>query len=151
MLDSRFLWLLSCRLYRSGHPRLARGLKAVNHFVWHCVLPYQADVAPDVRLGHHGLGVAIHPHTTIGRRVTIWQGVTISAQPRDENRRVVIGDDVMIGANAVLLAPPGVLRIGSGARIGAGAVVTKNVPPGATVVGPAARVINGEDRPARAV
>ncbi|MFI4977138.1 MAG: hypothetical protein ACHQC8_00450 [Solirubrobacterales bacterium] len=50
-----------------------------------------------------------------------------------------------IGANAVIVAPRGgSLRIGRGARIGAGTVVTHDVPAGATVVAPAARVLTKE-------
>lgn len=50
-----------------------------------------------------------------------------------------------IGANAVIIAPRGgSLRIGRGARIGAGTVVTHDVPPGATVVAPSARVLTKE-------
>ncbi len=58
----------------------------------------------------------------------------------------MIEDDVKIGANSVVIAPRGgVLRIGSGARVGAGTVVTEDVPAGAIVVGPPARILNGED------
>ena len=49
---------------------------------------------------------------------------------------VELGDDVEIGANATIL--PG-LTVGEGAMVGAGAVVTKDVPPGVTVVGNPAR------------
>jgi serine O-acetyltransferase len=87
----------------------------------------------------------------IGRRVKIWQNVTLTAgRPLRDGEgsssapraRIVVEDDVKIGANAVLIAPRGrTLRIGSGARIGAGTVVTHDVPAGATVVAPEARVL----------
>lgn len=52
--------------------------------------------------------------------------------------RVMIGDDVWIGARAIILKG---VEIGDGAVIGAGAIVTKNVPPRTVVVGPAAAVV----------
>ena len=54
----------------------------------------------------------------------------------------MIEDDVSIGANSVVIAPAGrSLRIGRGARIGAGAVVAHDVPPGATVISAPSRVL----------
>jgi acetyltransferase-like isoleucine patch superfamily enzyme len=55
-----------------------------------------------------------------------------------EDRAVRIGDNVWIGARAVILKG---VSIGDQAVVGAGAIVTHDVPPGATVVGPSARVI----------
>ncbi len=65
--------------------------------------------------------------------------------------QIIIEDDVRIGANSVIVSPAGAsLRIGRGARIGAGAVVVTDVPAGATVVSAPARVLlrgdpEGED------
>jgi len=78
---------------------------------------------------HHGID--------IGERTAISGGVmmyTSSNTPNGHLRKgqILIGKDVLIGANAVVL--PGV-EIGDGASIGAGAVVVKSVPPGSVVVG----------------
>lgn len=79
----------------------------------------------------HPLGIVIHGGSQIGPDVVINHQVTLggrdltSAAPRIEA-------GVYIGAGAKLL---GGVRIGQGATIGANAVVTKDVPPGATVVG----------------
>jgi serine acetyltransferase len=80
---------------------------------------------------------------TIGRRVKIWHNVTLAVTAATGSpHRIVIEDDVLIGANAVVVTPMRAsVRIGRGARIGAGAVVTRDVPPGATVVPAAARVL----------
>lgn len=61
--------------------------------------------------------------------------------PTLENQRTVIGNDVWIGAGAILLGHNGGLRIGDGAIVGAGAVVTRDVPPYAIVGGNPARII----------
>jgi serine acetyltransferase len=55
---------------------------------------------------------------------------------------VVIEDDVQIGTHAVIITSPDrVLRIGRAARIGAGAIVTHDVPAGATIVSPEGRTL----------
>lgn len=135
------LWALSRRAHQQGRPRLARVLKSVNFYLHHSLLAFQAEVGEDVRLEHHGLGVVMHPNTTIGDRVQIWHGVTFAARTRPGSpHRIVVGDDVVIGAGAHLQAKGDTsLHIGAGARVGAGAVVTEDVPPGVTVVGVPAR------------
>jgi acetyltransferase-like isoleucine patch superfamily enzyme len=91
---------------------------------------------------------------TIGRRVAISPNVTIVAQSGPNNsvlannsyvrdrlvkeEAVEIDDDAWIGAGAILL--PGV-RIGFGAIVGAGSVVTRSVPPGTIVAGNPARIV----------
>jgi serine O-acetyltransferase len=99
--------------------------------------------SPDVRFGHHGFGTMIHANVVIGQRVKIWHNVTLAVRaPTGAPHKIIIEDDVIIGANAVVVAPhEASVRIGRGARIGAGAVVTKDVPAGATVVGAPVRVI----------
>jgi serine O-acetyltransferase len=91
------------------------------------------------------------PHTSgtvigaasIGRNVTIFQGVTLGAKELDMNfspaSRPVIEDDVIIGAGAKVL---GGIRIGRGARVGANAVVLTDVPSGAVAVGVPAQIVN---------
>jgi serine O-acetyltransferase len=130
------LWLLSIALHRRGHRRLAKLVRNVNSALFHNSLPPGATVSPDVELGHHGLGTVIHPNVVIGRRVKIWHNVTIAMRAGPKSPyRVIVEDDVNIGANAVVISPHrGDLRIGHGARIGAGAVVSRDVPPGSTVV-----------------
>lgn len=130
------LWLLSISLRKRGHRRLAKFVRNVNSALYHNSLPPGASVSPDIELGHHGLGTVIHPNVVIGRRVKIWQNVTIATRAGAKSPyRVIIEDDVKIGANSVVISPyRRDLRIGRGARIGAGAVVSRDVPPGSTVV-----------------
>jgi serine O-acetyltransferase len=89
----------------------------------------------------HPYGIIIHSQTLIGQRVIIMQQVTLGGQRPGVNAAPVIEDDVYIGAGAKVL---GNVRVGRGAVIGANAVITRNVPPGATVVG-ANRIIRGRD------
>ena len=108
----------------------------------------------DVVIGHHtrvGLHNTIIGPVTIGNHVNLAQGITVTALNHnfsDPDKRideqgvstspVTIGDDIWIGANAVIL--PGV-TIGSHAVVAAGAVVTKDVPPHTLVAGVPAKVI----------
>jgi acetyltransferase-like isoleucine patch superfamily enzyme len=108
----------------------------------------------DVVIGDHtriGLHNTVIGPVTIGHHVNLAQGITITALNHnfgDKSQRidsqgistnpVVIGDDIWIGANAVVL--PGV-SIGHHSVVAAGAVVTKDVPPHSLVAGVPAKII----------
>jgi serine acetyltransferase len=169
LLGPERLWLLSIAVHRRGHWVIAFWLKQLNTLVNHNSLAPGASVSPDIRLGHSSLGIVVSSEVEIGSRVKIWQNVTLSAgRPARSassangdlaaagggadahagasgpaaRSRIVIEDDVTIGANAVVIAPRGeLLRIGRGARIGAGTVITEDVPPRSTVVGQPVRVL----------
>jgi serine O-acetyltransferase len=137
------LWRLSHFFYRRRLRRLALFVKKVNSVIYHNSLAPGAVFSPDLRFGHHGFGTVIHSNVDIGRNVKIWHNVTIAVRAATADpHRIVIEDDVSIGANSVIISPAHrSLRIGRGARIGAGAVVSRDVPAGATVVSLAPRVI----------
>jgi serine O-acetyltransferase len=145
------LWLLSIALQRRGHPLAAFAVKQINTVLYHNSLAPGAAVAADIKLGHYSHGIVVNDNVEIGRAVKLWHNVTLTAgrPPRRNGRRlsgprsrIVIEDGVNIGTNAVVIAPRGeTLRIGRGARIGAGAVVTTDVPARATAVGPPARIV----------
>jgi serine O-acetyltransferase len=80
----------------------------------------------------HPYGIVMHPQAAIGERVTVMQQVAIGDKDQGESVAPVIGNDVYIGAGARVL---GDVRIGDGVTIGANAVVTRDIPPGVTVVG----------------
>lgn len=90
----------------------------------------------------HPYGIIIHSKTQIGQRVVIMQQVTLGGRQLGVNEAPIIEDDVYIGAGAKVL---GNVRIGSHAVIGANAVVTRDVPAGAVVVG-ANRILNPAPR-----
>lgn len=143
------LWKLSAALRRRGLRRPALWVKKLNSVLYHNSLAPGTTFSPDIRFGHHGFGTMIHANVVIGRRVKIWHNVTLAVRSSTGSpHRIVIEDGVTIGANAVVITSnEGSIHIGRGARIGAGAVVTRDVPAGATVVSVPARVILREARP----
>ncbi len=134
------LWYFSTRLYARGLELPAKLVKLLIYLVYHAVLPYQAQIERDVQLEHYGLGVVIHPNVTLGHGVRIYQHVTIAARTWvGSPARIVVEDNVLIGAGAVIISRPDTdMVIGTGASIGANAVVTKDVPAGTIMVGVAA-------------
>ncbi|MCW3031312.1 MAG: Serine acetyltransferase [Solirubrobacterales bacterium] len=148
------LWLLSISLQRDGHWRLAFAVKQLNTILYHNSLSPEAVVSPDVELGHYSHGIVVNGGVEIGRRVKIWHNVTLTGRaarsrgPRARGRaQILVEDGVRIGTNAVVIGTRGeLLRIGHDARIGAGAIVTHDIPPRATVVSPPARVVLAEER-----
>lgn len=111
-------------------------LRHLNQLLFACHIGSNAEIGQGCVFQHNGLGVVVSEKAVIGDNVEVFQHVTIG----DVRGGVpVIEDNVSIGANAVVL---GAIIVHEGARIGAGAVVLKDVPPCATAVGVPARVIN---------
>ncbi len=87
----------------------------------------------------HGMGVVIGETAELGDDVTLYHGVTLGGTSWDKGKRhPTLGKGVVVGAGAKILGP---IVVGDGAKVGSNAVVVKNVPPGATVVGIPGRVV----------
>lgn len=88
----------------------------------------------------HGMGVVIGETAEVGDDCTLYHGVTLGGTSWKKGKRhPTLGKGVVVGAGAKVLGP---IVVGNGAKVGSNAVVTKNVPPGATVVGVPARLIH---------
>ena len=121
-------------LYKADLFLLAR---IINHFSRFLTA---IDIHPGAVIGRnlfidHGF-VVIGETSVIGDNVTIYQGVTLGGTNPTNGiggkRHPTIADNVVISLHASILGP---LMVGEGARIGANAVVTKDVPAGATMIG----------------
>lgn len=131
---------LSQALHSSGWVRLAKLSALINFVLFGIEVPPRMPIGPGLVLMHtHGtvLGAA-----SIGSNVTIYQQVTLGAREMDFvytlSQRPIIEDGVVIGAGAKVL---GGLKLGTECKIGANAVVLKDVPARHLAVGVPARII----------
>jgi serine O-acetyltransferase len=124
----------------------------ISHWFWNVQLRWIArftahlsrwltgiEIHPGATIGRrvfidHGMGVVIGETTIVGDDCIIYQGVTLggTALTRGAKRHPTLGEKVVIGSGAKIL---GSFTVGAGAKVGANAVVTKAVPPGATAAG----------------
>jgi serine O-acetyltransferase len=110
------------------------------------------EIHPGAAMGRrvfidHGMGVVIGETAEVGDDCTIYQGVTLGGTTLNKGKRhPTLGRNVIVGAGAKVLGP---FTVGDGASIGSNAVVVKEVPAGATVVGIPGRVVGSPDDAAR--
>lgn len=138
------IWLhrLSHRLWRAEWRWLARWLSTIGRWLT------GVEIHPGAKIGRrffidHGMGVVIGETAEIGDDCTLYHGVTLGGTSWNPGKRhPTLENGVVIGAGAKVLGP---LNVGENARIGSNAVVVKDVPAGATVVGIPGRVVAKAD------
>ena len=102
------------------------------------------EIHPGAKIGHrlvidHGMGIVIGETAEVGDDCLIYHGVTLGGTGKDQGKRhPTIGNNVLISTGAKVLGP---FKVGDNARIAANAVVLREVPPGATVVGVPGRIV----------
>jgi len=118
--------------YKMNLVLIARIISQINRFFT------GIEIHPGAKIGKgffidHGMGVVIGETTEIGDNVTLYQGVTLGGTGKEKGKRhPTLGNNIVVGSGAKILGP---VKIGDNAKIGAGAVVLKDVPPNSTVVG----------------
>lgn len=129
----------------------------MNHWLWTHNLPFWGrlfsqiarfltgiEIHPGAQIGRrffidHGMGIVIGETTVIGDDVLIYQGVVLGGTSLNKGKRhPTVEDAVVIGSGAKVL---GNITLGNSSKVGAGAVVLKDVPAGATAVGVPAKII----------
>lgn len=129
---------VSHRLWIWGLKWLARMLSQLGRLLT------GVEIHPGAKIGSglfidHGMGVVIGETAEIGNDCTLYHGVTLGGTSwQREKRHPTLGDNVVVGAGAKVLGP---IVVGNNARIGSNAVVVKDVPADATVIGIPGRVV----------
>ena len=145
-----FFHQISNFFYKAGFDLIARIISQTIRFFT------GIEIHPGAKIGRnlfidHGMGVVIGETTEIGNDVTIYHAVTLGGsspsidteRQRHEKRHPTIGDGVVIGSGAQIIGP---VKIGKSSRIAANAVVVKDVPENATMVGIPARAVKLENK-----
>ena len=132
-------------MHRISHALFERGwivsARLVSNF---CRFLTGIEIHPGAKIGDglfidHGTGIVIGETAEIGKNVTLYQGVTLGGTGKEKGKRhPTIGNNVVVATGAKVL---GSFKVGDHAKIGAGSVVLKEVPPYATVVGIPGRVV----------
>jgi len=122
----------SHKLWKWGLLWLARWLSTIMRWLT------GIEIHPGATIGRrffidHGMGVVIGETAEIGDDCTLYHGVTLGGTSWNKGKRhPTLGNNVVVGAGAKVLGP---ITVGAGARVGSNAVVVKDVPAEATVVG----------------
>ncbi|MCR5833497.1 MAG: serine O-acetyltransferase [Selenomonadaceae bacterium] len=132
-------------LHRISHALFTHGwivsARLVSNF---CRFLTGIEIHPGATIGDglfidHGTGIVIGETAELGTNVTLYQGVTLGGTGKEKGKRhPTIGNNVVVATGAKVL---GSFKVGDHAKIGAGSVVLKEVPPHATVVGIPGRVV----------
>ncbi|GAB4569005.1 MAG: serine O-acetyltransferase [Anaerolineae bacterium] len=142
------VWMhrINHRLWQAGFKTLARVLAQITRWLTGIEIHPGARIGPRLFIDH-GMGVVIGETAEIGADVTLYHGVTLGGvSTKPGKRHPTIEDGVVIGAGAKVL---GAITIGKNTRIGANAVVVKDVEPDMVVVGiPGKPVHRKEEHPA---
>ena len=131
------IWALI--LHRPAHWLYKHNIKLIARIISQLARWFTGiEIHPGASIGRrcfidHGMAIIIGETTEIGDDVTIYQGVTLGGTGKDTGKRhPTIGNRVMISSGAKVLGP---FKVGDDVKIGAGAVVLKEIPPNCTVVG----------------
>jgi len=128
---THWLWTRKLRL-------LARWASHIMRFLTGIEIHPGAQIGPGFFIDH-GMGIVIGETAEIGKDVSLYHGVTLGGTSMQKvKRHPTLEDRVVVGAGAKILGP---ITIGADSRIGANAVVVKDVPPNSVVVGVPGRVI----------
>jgi serine O-acetyltransferase len=140
------LWMhrVAHALWDMGVPVIPRIVSHVNRWLT------GIEIHPGAKFGKgvfidHGMGVVIGETSEIGDYVTLYQGVTLGGTGKEKGKRhPTVGRNVVIAAGAKVLGP---ITIGDDSKVGAGAVVIRDVPPHCTVVGVPGKVVVQKGEP----
>ncbi|MCC6314015.1 MAG: serine O-acetyltransferase [Thermomicrobiales bacterium] len=136
-------------LHRVANGLWRHGFKLSGRLVSHAARGITGiEIHPGATIGRgvmidHGMGVVIGETAIVGDDCSLYQGVTLGGTGKETGKRhPTLEPGVTVGVGASVL---GAITIGEGAKIGAGSVVLRDVPPHATAVGIPARAVSWRD------
>lgn len=137
-VNAVIMYRISHELYKIKLYFLARMVSQIARFFT------GIEIHPGAKIGKglfidHGMGVVIGETAEVGDNVILYHGVTLGGTGKHKGKRhPTIGNNVVIGTGAKILGP---VTVGDYAKVGANAVVLKDIPEYATAVGVPARII----------
>lgn len=157
---------LEVLLYQGVH---AIWLHRIAHFLYSLKIPFiprlisqfnrfftGIEIHPGARIGKrffidHGMGVVIGETADIGDDVMMYHGVTLGghgwwSDKKGAKRHPTVGNNVVLGMNCSVLGP---IKVGDNSKIGAGALVIRDVPPNSTIVSELGKYIIKEGKKVR--
>ena len=126
------------RFYKNKLFFTARLISQLNRFFTGIEIHPGAKIGSGILIDH-GMGVVIGETAEVGNNVTIYHGTTLGGTGKDSGKRhPTVEDNVIIGAGTKVLGP---ITIGKNSKIGANAVVLKDIPANTTAVGIPAKIV----------
>lgn len=134
---THWMWERGWQVSARWISQLVRGLTGIE-------IHPGATIGPGLFIDH-GMGIVIGETAEIGSEVTLYHGVTLGGTSWKKGKRhPTLENGVVVGAGAKIL---GAITIGENSRVGANAVVVKNVPPNSVVVGVPGQVVIRSETP----
>lgn len=137
ILSPLFGYHIAHRLWKRRIPFVPKLVTLFTRLLFSAYIPHTATIGKNVVLGYGGLGIVVHGRAVIGDGCHIDQNVTIDGTSR-KYEVPVLGKNVYVGAGAKILGP---VTIGDDVVIGANAVAVSDIPSNSLVVGVPAKVI----------
>jgi len=142
MLNAITVYRFSRWLYLHHIPFLPKIVMPFIFLIYNSKIPYKAKIGKGTFCGYSGIGVVIHSDAEIGDNCVIGQHVTVGGGNNRYPGVPKIGNNVYISHGAIVF---GGITIGNNVTIGANAVVTKPVPDNAIVAGVPAKILRIKD------
>ena len=142
MLNAITVYRFSRWLYLHHIPFLPKIVMLFIFLIYNSKIPYKAKIGKGTFCGYSGIGVVIHSDAEIGENCVIGQHATVGGGNNRYPGVPKIGNNVYISHGAIVF---GGITIGNNVTIGANAVVTKPVPDNAIVAGVPAKILRIKD------
>ena len=133
---------IAIKFYRLERCFYTHKMKILSKIIYHlmqillgCTIPYSAVLEKGVHIAHFH-GIVIHQNSKIGANTVIYQNVCIGGRNGEAGSK--IGKNCILGVGSCIL---GKIKIGDNVKVGANAVVLKDVPDNCTVVGIPATIV----------